>query len=170
MLSGTPLSRLRSRDSAKAASARSSPTRWAYWSAVKSTPPTCKIAMVPRWSSAPSSTGFLGCVICLPTAPTAAAGSTARSPSLAIGPSRSSGAAPMSRVLRCFPVVGSSNAPWLGLTETAVWQKISRPRSPAPRLGSTWDLFNSLFGGLREHNTTYPILSRTLSRELLGIF
>jgi hypothetical protein len=32
-----------------------------------------------------------------------------------------------------------------------------------PRLGSTWDLFSFSSGGLHEHNTTYPILSRTLS-------
>ena len=95
-----------------------SPTRWACWSARKSTPPMCKIAMVPRWSSAPSTTCFPGCAICLPTAPTAAAGSTARSPSSATGRSRSSGGAPMSRALRCFPVAGSSNAPWLGLQKS----------------------------------------------------
>jgi transposase len=134
--SGGPAAMMLPRRS-KVASVRSSPILWVCWSARKSTPPMCKIAMVPRWSSAPSTTCFPGCAIWLPTAPTAAAGSTARSPSLATGRSRSSGGAPMSRTLRCLPVAGSSNAPWLGSTEIAVWRKTPRPRSPAPRLDST---------------------------------
>ena len=134
--SGGPPAMMPARRS-KAASARLSPTRWVCWSVLKSNPPMCKIAMVPRWSSAPSTTCFPGCAICLPTARIAAAGSTARSPSLATGRSRSSGGGLMLRVLRCFPVVGLSNVHWLGSIETAAWQKTSRPRSPAPRRGST---------------------------------
>ncbi len=130
----------------KVASARSSPTRWACSSALKSILPMCRIAMAPPLSSAPSTTCFPGCAIYLLTAPTPVAGSTARSPSLATGRSKSLGAAPMSRALRCFPVAGLSNAHWRGSIETA-WRKTSRPRSPAPRLGSTWHLFSSSLGG-----------------------
>jgi transposase len=90
-----------------------------------------------RLSSAPSTTCFPGCAIGLPTAPIRAADSTTRSPNLATGRSRSSGGAPMSPALRCFPAAGLSNAHWLGSTETAAWRKTSRLRSPAPRRGST---------------------------------
>src|SRR5260370_32834657 len=99
-----------------------------------------------------------------PTAPIPAVGSIARSPSLATGRSRLSGAAPMLRVLRCFPVAGSSNEHWLGSIETDAWQRTSRRRSPAPRLGSTWDLFSSSFGGSRPSPIalfwSFPLISR----------
>ena len=95
----------------------------------ESTPLMCKIAVVPGSSSAPSTICFLGCVICLPTAPTLVVGSTMRWPGLAIGRSRWLDAAPRSPALPCCRGAGWSSAHWLGSTETAAWQKISKPRS-----------------------------------------
>src|SRR5260370_13310262 len=99
-----------------------------------------------------------------PTAPIPAVGSIARSPSLATGRSRLSGAAPMLRVLRCFPVAASTIREWLGSIERDAWQRTSRRRSPAPRLGSTWDLFSASFGGSRPSPIalfwSFPLISR----------
>ena len=57
----------------------------------------------------------------------------------------------------------SSNAPWPGSIVTAASPKTSRRQSPAPELGSTSPRSSSSLGDWRVPNSTYAILSRTLS-------
>jgi putative transposase len=70
----------------------------------------------------------------------------------------------------CCRAAGSSNEPWLGSIETAVWPRISRLRSPAPKLGFTSPLYSSSSGDWLDpyatylrYNTTIPIRIQTLS-------
>src|SRR5437870_11068852 len=132
-----------------------------------------KIAMVPRWSSRPSTSCFPGCATCLPTASTTAPTCVTPSPNLVIGQSRSSNAPLTLPVSSCCHADGLSNEPSLGLIETAAWQRISRHQSRAPKRGSTSPLYSSSSGDWLDpyamylrHNTTIPIRIQTLSRQL----
>ena len=95
------------------------------------------IGMAPGWSSKRSISCFHGCAISLRIASTMAPTCVMLSPNSATGPSRSSSAPLRRRASSYCRADGWSNETSPGSIETAAWQQISRPRSPAPKLGFT---------------------------------
>ena len=87
----------------------------------------------------------------------------------ASGPSRSSNAPLTLLAFNCCHAAGWSNEPSRGSIETAAWQRISRLRSRAPRLGFTSPRYSSLSGGwLDQYKILYlhynfPIKIQTLT-------
>src|SRR5713226_4783917 len=135
-----------------------------------------KIAMVPCWSSRPSTSCFPGCAISSPTVSTTAPTCPKLSPNSASGPSRSSNAPLTLSAFNCCCGAGSSNGPWLGSIATAAWRRISRRRLRAPRRGFTSPLYSSSSGDWLDpyamylrYNTTIPIQIQTL-RKSVGSF
>src|SRR3984893_9371398 len=150
----------------KAASGMSSPTLPACWSEPKCIPPTCKTATALRSSSPPFMISFPGCAISSPTAPMPAASCSICTANTASAQSRSCGVCPTPSVSRPCRAAGSSNAHWPGSIATAASPKTSRRQSPAPRLGSISPRSRSSLGDWHVPNSTYTILSRTLSRPI----
>src|SRR5271155_4408330 len=118
--------------------------------------------MVPCWSLRPSTSCFHGYAISSQTVSTTAPICVKLLPNSVTGRSRSSNA-PLTRSdFNCSPGDGWSNELWLGSIETAVWPKISRLRSPAPKPGFTSPPCSCSLGDC-PRNTTYTIKIRTLS-------
>jgi hypothetical protein len=84
------------------------------------------------------------------------------SPNSASGPSRSSNTPLTLPAFNCYRAAGSSNEPWLGSTETAAWQKISRRRLRAPRRGFTSPLYSSSSGDWLDAYARYLRYNTTL--------
>src|SRR5271157_4474176 len=119
--------------------------------------------MVPCWSLRPSTSCFHGYAISSQTVSTTAPICVKLSPNSATGRSRLSNA-PLTRSdFNCSPGDGWSNEPSLGSIETAVWPKISRLRSPAPKPGFTSPPCSCSLGDCPACSTTYKIKIRTLS-------
>src|SRR5271166_1669381 len=111
--------------------------------------------MVPRLSSRPSINCFRGCDTSSLTASTTARIYVTPSPNSATGPWRSSNAPLTRSAFNCSPGDGSLNEPSLGSIETAVWPKISKLRSPAPKPGFTSPPCSSSLGDWLDHKTIY---------------